>query len=54
MIVGQILLIQTNPEQANLFREQGDAYSGGLHTVYPARGQIYDRWGHLLAGNTTV
>jgi cell division protein FtsI/penicillin-binding protein 2 len=54
MIVGQILIIQTNPEQANLFREQGDAYAGGLRTVYPARGQIYDRWGHLLAGNTTV
>ena len=54
VIVGQIVLIQTNPEQANLFREQGAAYAGGLHTVYPARGQIYDRWGHLLAGNTTV
>jgi cell division protein FtsI/penicillin-binding protein 2 len=25
-----------------------------VQTIYPARGSIYDRWGHLLAGNTQV
>ncbi len=54
MIVGQMVMLQTNPAEANTLREQGAAYEGAPHTVYPARGLIYDRWGNLLAGNTTV
>ena len=29
-------------------------YEGEYHTVFPPRGEIYDRKGHLLAGNQTV
>lgn len=54
LIVGQMVRIQLNPEQVDTFLEQGDAYSGHWETVYPVRGQIYDRWGHLLASNTIV
>jgi cell division protein FtsI/penicillin-binding protein 2 len=49
----QILRIQ-NSEQAALFLSQGDRYAGEFRTFYPERGEIYDRQGHLLAGNRTV
>ncbi|HEX6303574.1 MAG TPA: penicillin-binding protein 2 [Anaerolineales bacterium] len=52
-IVIQMVRIQLSP-QAEVFRDRGNAYSGGWQTIVPARGEIYDRWGHLLAGNTTV
>ena len=52
-IIVQMVRIQISP-QAQVFREQGQVYSGSWRTIMPARGQIYDRNGHLLAGNTTV
>ena len=35
-------------------RAQAYRYSGEMHKVYPERGSIYDRWGHLLAGNEQI
>ena len=52
-IVVQMVRIQ-NSEQAQLFLAQGDRYSGEFQLVSPERGEIYDRNGHLLAGNRTV
>jgi cell division protein FtsI/penicillin-binding protein 2 len=52
-IIVQMVRIQTSP-QAEVFRNQGANYSGNWQTIQPARGLIYDRWGNLLAGNTTV
>lgn len=52
-IIVQLVRIQ-NSEQAKLFLAQGNRYSGEFQTVYPERGEIYDRNGHLLAGNRTV
>jgi cell division protein FtsI/penicillin-binding protein 2 len=52
-VIVQMIRIQTS-EQAIIFLSQGDRYSGEFQTVYPERGQIYDRNGHLLAGNRTV
>src|SRR5262245_41461247 len=49
----QIIRIQTS-EQAKVFLSQGDRYAGEFQTFYPERGEIYDRNGHLLAGNRTV
>ncbi len=49
----QLVRIQLSP-QADVFRKQGDLYAGTWRTVYPPRGQIYDRWGNLLAGNKIV
>jgi cell division protein FtsI/penicillin-binding protein 2 len=54
LIVWQTIRIQLDAERVKKFIAQGDRYSGEWHTYYPARGMIYDRWGHLLAGNTTV
>ena len=52
-VIVQIIRIQ-NSEQALIFLSQGDRYAGEFQTVYPERGEIYDRGGHLLAGNRTV
>jgi len=52
-IIAQMIRIQ-NSEQAKIFLSQGDQYSGEFSMFYPERGEIYDRNGHLLAGNRTV
>ncbi len=52
-VIVQIIRIQTS-EQALIFLSQGDRYAGEFQMFYPERGEIYDRNGHLLAGNRTV
>lgn len=52
-VIVQMIRIQ-NSEQAKVFLSQGDQYAGEFQMVYPERGEIYDRNGHLLAGNRTV
>ncbi len=52
-VIVQMIRIQ-NSEQAKIFLSQGDRYAGAFSMVYPERGEIYDRGGHLLAGNRTV
>ena len=52
-IVLQIVRIQNSPEAA-IFRAQLEGYQNELRTYYPERGEIYDRTGHLIAGNRTV
>ncbi|MCK4977538.1 MAG: penicillin-binding protein 2 [Anaerolineales bacterium] len=54
LIMVQLVRIQLNPEQVSHFLGQSDLYAGEWRTVIPRRGLIYDRQGHLLAGNTTV
>jgi len=52
-IILQIVRIQTSPEAA-IFRRQAAQDAQTVQTFYPERGLIYDRNGHLLAGNKTV
>lgn len=52
-VIVQMIRIQ-NSEQAMIFLSQGDRYAGEFQMFYPERGEIYDRNGHLLAGNRTV
>lgn len=54
VIVVQMVRVQLNPEQVAHFRGQREDLRGEWRTVYPKRGLIYDRLGHLLAGNVTV
>jgi cell division protein FtsI/penicillin-binding protein 2 len=54
LIIFKLIGVQTNPQQVSAFTDQSKLYEGEYHTFYPARGQIYDRWGNLLAGNKTV
>ncbi len=52
-IVGQIGRMQFTP-MAEALRAQAEQYQEYQSTLEPTRGQIYDRWGHTLAGNITV
>lgn len=52
-IIVQMVRIQVSP-QASDFRDLVQRNKGWLETVYPARGEIYDRNGSLLAGNQIV
>jgi cell division protein FtsI/penicillin-binding protein 2 len=53
LIIAQAVRIQFSP-QVPAFLHQWELYKGEWRTVYPPRGQIYDRWGRILAGNKTV
>ena len=52
-IIVQMTRIQNSAEAA-VFRQQASNYAYELRTFYPDRGEIYDRNGHLLAGNKSV
>lgn len=52
-IVGRMVVIQ-NSAAAVTIGEIGEANSYELRKILPERGSIYDRWGHMLAGNTEV
>jgi len=52
-VIVQMTRIQNSPEAA-IFRQQASNYAYELRTFYPDRGEIYDRNGHLLAGNKSV
>ena len=52
-ILGQMVRIQ-HSEEAVTFRQLSQLNATELQTFYPDRGQIFDRSGHLLAGNKTV
>lgn len=52
-VIAQMIRIQ-NSEEALIFLSQGSRYAGEFQMVYPERGNIYDRNGHLLAGNRMV
>jgi cell division protein FtsI/penicillin-binding protein 2 len=53
LIIVQILRVQASPQAEDLLTE-GESMSQTLHYFFPARGQIYDRMGNLLAGNIQV
>ena len=52
-IILQMVRIQVSPQTAD-FRTLVERNKGWMEVVYPARGEIYDRKGYLLAGNQTV
>lgn len=52
-IILQIVRIQNSAEAA-IFNERALGYQYEWRTYYPDRGEIFDRTGHLLAGNKSV
>jgi len=48
-----MIRIQTS-DSADLLRARAESYTYTRKTIYPERGNIYDRWGHLMAGNSEV
>ncbi len=53
MVIGQMLRIQTSAS-AQSIEDRGKQFEYEKRKIYPERGNIYDRWGHLLAGNVEV
>ena len=54
IIVIQLVRVQNNINAQALRDEATDIYEYQEEIIYPERGYIYDRWGHLLAGNKEV
>jgi cell division protein FtsI/penicillin-binding protein 2 len=54
LIIIQVARIKINPQQVATLIDEGQSASGEYHTIIPIRGKIYDRWGHLYAGNQMV
>jgi cell division protein FtsI/penicillin-binding protein 2 len=52
-IFAWIIRIQTS-DSAKLIRKNSEFYLYNHKTIYPERGTIYDRWGHLLAGSQEI
>lgn len=54
LILFQMVRIQTNVNAQKMSAAIEQQYGTIVRTIYPERGNIYDRWGHLLAGNKDV
>ncbi len=54
LIVLQMLRIQNSLKHQELSRWADEQYSYAIENYYPERGNIYDRWGRLMAGNEDV
>jgi cell division protein FtsI/penicillin-binding protein 2 len=52
LIIAQVVRIQLNPELLKRVNEQGWGWE--IRTITPARGQLFDRWGNIMAANKTV
>jgi cell division protein FtsI/penicillin-binding protein 2 len=52
-IIFKLIQVQVLPQKPEL-EEQEYYHSGEMRQIVPTRGRIYDRWGHLLAGNEVV
>lgn len=52
-IIVQMVRIQNLPG-SEIILAQSESLSGTTQIIYPDRGKIYDRWGHLLAGDETT
>jgi cell division protein FtsI/penicillin-binding protein 2 len=53
VIIFQMFRLQTSASAKELLKAS-ERYAGVSKLVYPDRGTIYDRWGHLLAGDQQV
>jgi len=54
VIIFQLFRIQNSEQYIELSEKADQTYTYEKRIVYPERGNIYDRWGHLLAGNEKV
>jgi cell division protein FtsI/penicillin-binding protein 2 len=54
LIFLQVVRIQIDPKLLESVQQQIDISKNVQRTIIPARGQLYDRRGNLLAGNRTV
>lgn len=53
-IIFQIIRVQNSPQAKEMITYLEKTYNQEIRVIKPERGNIYDRWGNLLAGNTEV
>lgn len=53
-IIFQMVRVQNNPQAKELISYLEKTYNQEVRIIKPERGNIYDRWGNLLAGNMEV
>ena len=53
-IIFQIIRVQNSPQAKEMISYLEKTYNQEVRVIKPERGNIYDRWGNLLAGNTEV
>ena len=53
-IIFQIVRVQNSPQAKEMISFLEKNYNQEIRVIKPERGNIYDRWGNLLAGNTEV
>jgi len=53
-IIFQIIRVQNSPQAKKMISYLEKTYNQEVRVLKPERGNIYDRWGNLLAGNTEV
>ena len=51
LLMAQLVRIQVSANTRSLREDTRKTYEDAKQVLYPERGNIYDRWGHLLAGN---
>jgi cell division protein FtsI/penicillin-binding protein 2 len=54
LVLVQVIRIQTSASHKEVSQWASETYSSETTTQYPERGDIYDRWGNLLASNMIV
>ena len=54
LIIGQMIRIQNSEHARELTDYFANTYNQQVRVISPERGNIYDRWGNLLAGNIEV
>jgi len=54
LIILMMLRIQNSAKYQELSQKAEEEYSYAIENYFPERGNIYDRWGRLLAGNEDV
>ncbi len=54
LVLVQVIRIQTSASHKQVSQWVSETYSSETSMQYPERGNIYDRWGHLLASNMIV
>jgi cell division protein FtsI/penicillin-binding protein 2 len=54
LIISRMIRIQNSAKYQELSKKAEADYSYAIENYYPERGNIYDRWGRLMAGNEDV
>ena len=54
LIIFQLVHIQNSERHIQVEKWANEQFTYEKEIIYPERGNIYDRWGHLLAGNEEV